>query len=148
MDTPLPLLSCPPQTNTSSQKAITMTTLNARACTPILRSFDATKTMEFYVGFLGFAVDWQHRFEEGLPLYFQISRDRCLLHISEHFGDSTPGSHVRIEIDNVAEYSADLNSKKYESARPGYDVMPWGTVDMTITDPSGNRITFFSRPGE
>lgn len=30
---------------------------------PILRIFDEAKAREFYVGFLGFTVDWKHRFE-------------------------------------------------------------------------------------
>ena len=37
--------------------------------TPILRIFDEAKAKEFYVDFLGFKVDWEHRFEPGLPLY-------------------------------------------------------------------------------
>ena len=63
---------------------------------PILRSFDEAKAREFYVGFLGFAVDWEHRFEPGMPLYMQVSRDGILLHISEHHGDGSPGIRVRI----------------------------------------------------
>ena len=30
--------------------------------TPILRIFDIAKAREFYLDFLGFAVDWEHRF--------------------------------------------------------------------------------------
>src|SRR5690349_4182951 len=52
--------------------------------TPILRSFDEAKAREFYVGFLGFKVDWEHRFEPDTPLYMQVSRDGCVLHLSEH----------------------------------------------------------------
>ena len=33
--------------------------------TPILRIFDEAKAREFYVDFLGFKVDWEHRFEPG-----------------------------------------------------------------------------------
>jgi len=40
--------------------------------TPILRVFDEAKALEFYVAFLGFKVDWQHRFGESFPLYLQI----------------------------------------------------------------------------
>jgi hypothetical protein len=57
---------------------------------PILRIFDEAKVKEFYVDFLGFTVDWQHRFENGLPLYMQISKDGCIIHLSEHHGDGTP----------------------------------------------------------
>jgi catechol 2,3-dioxygenase-like lactoylglutathione lyase family enzyme len=31
---------------------------------PIFRIFDVAKAKEFYVGFLGFQVDWEHRFDE------------------------------------------------------------------------------------
>lgn len=58
--------------------------------TPILRIFDEDKAREFYVQFLGFQVDWEHRFEPGLPLYLQVSRDACVLHLSEHHGELLP----------------------------------------------------------
>ena len=32
---------------------------------PVLRSFDEAKAREFYVDFLGFTVEWEHRFEPG-----------------------------------------------------------------------------------
>lgn len=57
---------------------------------PVLRMFDVGKAREFYLGFLGFAVDWEHRFEYGMPLYMQISREGCALHLSEHHGDACP----------------------------------------------------------
>jgi catechol 2,3-dioxygenase-like lactoylglutathione lyase family enzyme len=39
--------------------------------TPILRIFDIDKAREFYVGFLGFEVQWEHRFGENFPLYME-----------------------------------------------------------------------------
>ncbi|MDQ3453082.1 MAG: glyoxalase superfamily protein, partial [Actinomycetota bacterium] len=38
---------------------------------PILRSFDETRAREFYVGYLGCVVDWEHRFDGQGPLYMQ-----------------------------------------------------------------------------
>ena len=64
--------------------------------TPILRIFDEAKAKEFYVGFLGFKVDWEHRFERDLPLYMQVSRDGCVPHLC------------------------------YKNARPGIQAQPWG----------------------
>ena len=116
----------------------------ARPPIPIFRSFDEAQAKAFYVGFLGFAVDWEHRFEPGTPLYMQVSLQGCVLHISEHFGDASPGGHLRIAIDDVAGYCALLNGKKYRNARPGFQVMLWGTTDMTIADPFGNRLTFYA----
>jgi len=31
---------------------------------PVLRIFDVEKAKDFYFGFLGFSVDWEHRFED------------------------------------------------------------------------------------
>jgi catechol 2,3-dioxygenase-like lactoylglutathione lyase family enzyme len=108
---------------------------------PILRSFDEAKAREFYVDFLGFKVDWKHRFAPDLPLYMQVSRDGCFLHISEHHGDASPGSAIRIETSDIDALHAELNAKQYKNARPGIDTQPWGR-DMSIKDPFGNRLIF------
>ena len=113
--------------------------------TPILRIFDEAKAREFYVGFLGFTIDWEHRFEPGLPLYMQVSRDGCVLHLSEHHGDATPGAALRIEADGLDALHAELTGKNYRWARPGIEDMPWGTRDMSVKDPFGNRLTFTTR---
>ena len=41
---------------------------------PILRIFSVEKAKEFYVDFLGFKIDWEHRFGDNFPLYAQVSR--------------------------------------------------------------------------
>ncbi|MDI3270787.1 glyoxalase superfamily protein [Pseudomonas sp. MDT1-16] len=110
--------------------------------TPILRIFDEIKAVEFYVDFLGFKIDWQHRFEPNFPLYLQVSRGECVLHLSEHHGDSTPGSALRIETDELEVFLHQLLAKEYPFARPQIQAMPWGSQDMTVTDPFGNRLVF------
>jgi uncharacterized glyoxalase superfamily protein PhnB len=110
--------------------------------TPILRIFDEAKAKEFYVDFLGFRVDWEHRFAADLPLYMGISKDDCLIHLSEHFGDGTPGTGIRIDIDDVDAYQQQLLAKQYKHARPGVQNQPWGTREMSISDPFGNRLIF------
>jgi uncharacterized glyoxalase superfamily protein PhnB len=110
--------------------------------TPILRIFDEAKAKEFYVEFLGFTVDWEHRFEPGLPLYMQVTRDDCVLHLSEHYGDCSPGAAVRIETTNLDHFHRDLADKKYKYARPRIEEMPWGTREVSVKDPFGNRLTF------
>jgi uncharacterized glyoxalase superfamily protein PhnB len=110
--------------------------------TPILRIFDEVKAKEFYVDFLGFAVAWEHRFAPDLPLYMGISKGDCVLHLSEHFGDGCPGAALRIETDDVDAYNRELIAKQYKNARPGIESQPWGTREMTIHDPFGNRLMF------
>ncbi|MEN9420380.1 MAG: hypothetical protein RI988_4001 [Pseudomonadota bacterium] len=112
--------------------------------TPILRSFDEARAREFYVGFLGFRVVFEHRFEPGAPLYMGIARDACTLHLSEHHGDATPGASMRIQVADVDALCAELRAKTYPNARPQVQAMPWGTRDFTVTDPFGNRLTFTS----
>ena len=66
--------------------------------TPILLVFDEVKAREFYLGFLGFAVVFEHRFEPGMPLYMGVQRDGCVLHWSEHHGDANPDAAMRIDL--------------------------------------------------
>ncbi|MEO6018053.1 MAG: glyoxalase superfamily protein, partial [Polaromonas sp.] len=75
---------------------------------PILRIFDEARAREFYVGFLGFKVDWEHRFEPALPLYLQVSRDGCVIHLSEHHGDCSPGAAMRIAAGDLDGLQAEL----------------------------------------
>ncbi|WP_458729920.1 glyoxalase superfamily protein [Pseudomonas brenneri] len=110
--------------------------------TPILRTFDEAKAREFYVDFLGFKVDWQHRFEDNFPLYLQVSRGDCVLHLSEHHGDASPGAAVRIQAEGLDAYLGQLQAKDYRFAQPGIEQTPWGTREMSIKDPFGNRLVF------
>ncbi len=112
---------------------------------PILRSFDKTAARAFYVDFLGFEIEFEHRFDESAPLYLSIRRDGCALHVSEHHGDATPGSAMRIEMDDVHAYCRDLNAKQYKNARSGVQRQPWGFDDMKIDDPAGNHLIFCTR---
>jgi uncharacterized glyoxalase superfamily protein PhnB len=115
---------------------------------PILRIFDEAKAREFYVEFLGFTVNWEHRFDDDFPIYMQISRDNCLIHLSEHHGDCSPGSALRIETDDVSALNHELLAKQYRYAKPGMESTPWQTKEMTISDPFGNRSIFFERTAQ
>ncbi|ERF76363.1 hypothetical protein EPUS_07070 [Endocarpon pusillum Z07020] len=101
---------------------------------PILRIFSVAKANEFYVDYLGFAVDWDHRFDDdAAPLYRQVSRAGLVLHLSEHHGDSCPGMRLRVTTAGLAEFHAELAAKAYPYMRPGLEP---GVV------PFGNRICF------
>lgn len=111
--------------------------------TPILRSFDEKKAREFYIDFLGFEVEFEHRFGENFPLYMGIVQSACRIHLSEHYGDVMPGGGMRIRVDDLNQYAKELASKDYRYAKPGPpEKKPWGSVELTITDPFGNKLTF------
>ena len=113
---------------------------------PILRSFDEARARAFYLDYLGFSVDWEHRFEPALPLYMQLSRDGCLLHLSEHHGDACPGAALRIACADLPALHAELRAKVYGCARPGIVETPWETREMTLHDPFGSRLVFIDTP--
>ena len=112
--------------------------------TPVLRIFDEQKAREFYVEFLGFAVDWEHRFEAGMPLYMQVSRGDCRLHLSEHHGDCSAGARLRIETPDLHGYLDRLRAADYKHCRPGKaEEQPWGSYEIDLGDPFGNRLTLY-----
>jgi catechol 2,3-dioxygenase-like lactoylglutathione lyase family enzyme len=109
---------------------------------PTFRIFSLEKAREFYLGFLGFKVDWEHRFEPNAPVYMQVSRQGLAIHLSEHHGDGTPGSMVYVYMNGVAELHRELSEKKYRHNRPSLQQQDWGMIELQVVDPFNNRITF------
>jgi uncharacterized glyoxalase superfamily protein PhnB len=109
---------------------------------PILRIFSYEKAKEFYVDFLGFTIDREHRFEGVSPVYMQVSRGNLVLHLSVHYGDCCPGSTVYVPTTGVEDYHRELIAKQYGYLRPGVEDTPWGSKCMEVIDPFGNRLRF------
>lgn len=109
---------------------------------PILRIFDITKAKEFYLEFLGYKIDWEHG-EDDFPVYIQVSRSACILHLSEHHGDACPGAAVRIEVKGIEGWHRNLLDKNYKYMKPGIVNTPWNTREVSVTDPFGNRLIFY-----
>mgnify|MGYP003383774951 CR=1 FL=1 len=109
---------------------------------PILRSFDEAKARAFYLDWLGFSVDFEHRFGPGMPLYMQVSRDGLVLHISEHQGDTSPAVRIYVRIRGLRDLYEELIGKPFKFDRPGLERPDWGGTEMTVVDPFHNRITF------
>jgi catechol 2,3-dioxygenase-like lactoylglutathione lyase family enzyme len=109
---------------------------------PILRIFSVEKAKEFYLDYLGFTLDWEHRFGDDLPLYMQVSRAGLRLHLSEHHGDACPGSTVFVRMHGIAALHRELEAKTYRYLRPGIEHAPWNAWQLEVTDPFGNRIRF------
>lgn len=109
---------------------------------PVLRIFDEGKAKEIYVDFLGFGVEWEHRFEEGFPLYLEVVKDDCTIHLSEHHGDCCPGAAIRVETSDLNGFHAELSAKEYGFSKPSIEDTSWGSKEMSIKDPFGNRLTF------
>ncbi|MDX1964641.1 MAG: glyoxalase superfamily protein [Pirellulales bacterium] len=115
---------------------------------PILRIFDEARALAFYRDWLGFTVDWVHRFEPTLPAYMQISWAGCTLHLTEHHGDCCPGSTVFLRVSGLREYHAELLAKNYPHLRPGIEQTFHNSLCMELIDPFGNRLRFDETLGE
>ncbi|MBZ9936756.1 VOC family protein [Mesorhizobium sp. BR1-1-16] len=111
---------------------------------PIVRIFDVAKAHEFYLGFLGFVVDWEHRYGENFPLYTQVSRGGLRLHLSEHAGDATPGGNMVVYMRGIRALHAELTAKNYRYMKPGLDRTD-DRLELAVVDPFNNRIRFMER---
>lgn len=115
---------------------------------PVLRIFDVPKALEFYVDWMGFKVDWEHRYGPDFPLYMQVSMDDLVFHLTEHYGDACPGAKVYIEYTgDLPAYQQLLRSKNYRYYKPGLEEAPWGELTMELIDPFGNKL-LFAAPGK
>ena len=110
---------------------------------PVLRIFDLALAKAFYVDWLGFRVDWEHRFEPGAPVYLQVAREPVVLHLSEHYGDGSPGVSVLVETEGIEDLHRELQGYRYY--KPHIEETDWGSRVMKVLDPFGNRLTFTER---
>ena len=108
---------------------------------PIVRIFDVAKAHEFYLGFLGFVVDWEHRYGDNFPLYTQVSRGSLTLHLSEHAGDATPGGNMVVYMTGISQLHKELIAKNYRFMRPGLED-EGSRLTLEVTDPFNNHIRF------
>lgn len=108
---------------------------------PIVRIFDIAKASEFYLGFLGFTVDWEHRYGDNFPLYMQISRSGLKLHLSEHAGDATPGGNMCVYMTGIRDLHKELQAQDYRYMKPGLQD-EGDRLELQVTDPFSNRIRF------
>lgn len=112
------------------------------AAVPVLRIHDEGLAKEFYLDYLDFRVEWEHRFEPGMPLYLRIRRDETVLDLSEHHGDGTPGTVTWIPIASAVTFHADISDRPHRRLRPGIDRDAPGGPTIEVTDPFGNVLRF------
>ncbi|HKE02400.1 MAG TPA: VOC family protein [Planctomycetota bacterium] len=109
--------------------------------TPQLRSTSWERTRAFYEGGLGFKVQWEHRFEPGFPVFAEVARDGLSLFLTEHSGDCKVGGAAYIVVDDVDALHREIIGRGVKVLEPPEDT-PWGTREMNVMDPDGNRLRF------
>jgi catechol 2,3-dioxygenase-like lactoylglutathione lyase family enzyme len=115
---------------------------------PVLRMLDEALARSFYVDFLGFEVDWEHRFRDDAqsPLYMQVSQGASVLHLNGHADSDSPVCEVRIPVDGLQAYCESLSAKAIsfpspEVVDPRYEGRK---TDINVLDPFGNHLVFWS----
>jgi catechol 2,3-dioxygenase-like lactoylglutathione lyase family enzyme len=97
---------------------------------PILRVADADVAVRWYER-LGFAKQWEYRFDPGCPAFVSIARGEARLFLSEHRGDARPGTLIGLMVSDVGAVEA-------EFGRPDGEP-PYG-CELELRDPDGNRL--------
>ena len=115
-----------------------------QAVVPALRFTNEERTRAYYVDHLGFRVDWEHRFEPGLPLFMQVSRGGMALYLTQHAGDAQPGGLVYFYVPNVDAWYREIVATGLAMHRAPEN-MPWGNRELHLADPDGNRVRLCTR---
>ena len=116
--------------------------LEIKQTVPLVRILDVGKAREFYLDYLGFTVDWEHRYGANFPLYMQVSRGGLTLHLTEHYGDCLPGSTVFLRATGLDEFHAELPAKDYCYYKPGIETTEYRSRCLELRDPFGNKLRF------
>ena len=125
----------------AGRKAIQGDALLDQSVIPQLRITDASRSVPFYVDGLGFAVDWKHQFEAGYPLFLQLTRAGQTIFLTEHKGDCQVGGAVYFKVPDVDDCFRDFSARGIVLVQEPEDT-EWGTRELLVTDPDGNRLRF------
>jgi catechol 2,3-dioxygenase-like lactoylglutathione lyase family enzyme len=108
---------------------------------PILSVADIARSVDFYVGKLGFKEDWRHA-EEGKVIVAQVSRSGCELLLDCQEMAPRGASMFFISLDDpLLETLAAFRAEMREKGVPVKDGR-WGYHLAIVEDPDGNQLTF------
>jgi catechol 2,3-dioxygenase-like lactoylglutathione lyase family enzyme len=97
---------------------------------PILHVEDAAAAVRWYER-LGFAKQWEHRFEPGFPAFVEVARGRVRLFLSEHEGDAWADTLIYLRLRDVDAVAAEFGVRAEDA--------PWAR-ELELRDPDGNRL--------
>lgn len=126
----------------TAHAALTRSDAMLGAPVPVLRIHDQEIARHFYLEYLAFDIEWEHRFERDMPLYLRIRRDSTALDLSEHHGDGTPGTVTWVPVGDLADLHSEVHRRAHPRLNPGIDREAPGGPTMEITDPFGNVLRF------
>ena len=107
---------------------------------PVLQIDDYDHAVNFYVTRLGFTILFEHRHEQGFPVYMVVKRGDLLVGLSEH-GRGHQGSEIYLIVDDIESwYIRCLETDVKMEHAP--EKMAWGNTEMLLRDPFRNSLRF------
>lgn len=114
--------------------------ISVECITPILRVGDLRASLRYYVGVLGFKLDWV---DDDASDMASVSRDGHAIMLS-HGDQGQPGTWVWIGVDDIEPLFAEYRLRGAR-VRHGPVNHPWA-YEMQIEDPDGHVLRFGSEP--
>ena len=108
---------------------------------PTFKIKDYLKAKQFYVDFLGFKIDWEHRFGPTDPIYMQVSNNGLVLHLTENERFQSRVI-IFVETTGIENFHKILLSNKNNNLIPSISLTNWNTKQLEIEDPFGNLLRF------
>ena len=108
---------------------------------PVLRIDNYEKAKSYYLEFLGFELEFEWRHADGLPVYMGVKRGALVLHLTEHRGDADGPGAAYLQVENVRLLHLEL--QQHGSSDEPID-QAWGSTELKLVDPFGNKLTFTS----
>jgi hypothetical protein len=108
---------------------------------PTFRILDYEKAMNFYIDYLGFEIDFEHRFGPTEPVYMQISKNGLVIHLTENKRFQT-NTIVFVETKGIGDFHRELCERNPTKKIPDISRTNWETLQMEIQDPFGNLLRF------
>lgn len=116
-----------------------MTEANLQGLVPVLGIGSRDGAVDFYVSWLGFALDWEWREAPGRPSIIAISRDGIGMMLNE----AVPArdAWLTLKVRDLRALAEEWNGRRPSSAEiiiePPYEI-----PTVMLTDPFGNRLHF------
>jgi catechol 2,3-dioxygenase-like lactoylglutathione lyase family enzyme len=103
---------------------------------PVLYVGDAGRAVAWYER-LGFAKEWEHQFEPGLPWFVSVARGHVRLYLSEHKGDARPDTLIHLYVKDVDRVAEEFGVRVDDDGLAGRE--------CALVDPDGNRLRVATR---
>jgi uncharacterized glyoxalase superfamily protein PhnB len=117
------------------------------AAIPVIRVNSSIAASAFYSDKLGFRQAFAYRpsAEAQDPCYMGMVRDSVLIHLSSFEANGPTGMSVAFEVGHVDSLHSEFVAKGVPIHMPPTD-QTWGTREMYVRDPDGNKLAFIQPP--